>query len=255
MILVAVVPTYNEVGSVARLAEQLLQCDLPGVEVRLLIVDDASTDGTATAADELARRRPERIQVLHRGSKRGLGSAYVDGFTRALADGADLIAQMDADLSHEPSVLATMTEAIRDADLVIGSRYMSGGGVDTQWGWHRKLVSWLANRAIVPQLLSLPVTDATSGYRLWRREALARIAPSATVRSSGYGFQVEMAYLAHHLDCRIREVPIYFRERESGRSKMRPWVAFTAVREILSIRRQHGRTGGRGAAGGDRTAT
>jgi dolichol-phosphate mannosyltransferase len=239
MILVAVVPTYNEVGSLAQLAGQLLALELPDVELRVLIVDDASTDGTAQLADDLARQRPGRVEVLHRSSKRGLGSAYVDGFARALAGGAELIAQMDADLSHEPSVLVAMCGAIRDADVVIASRYVRGGGVDEHWGWHRKLVSRLANRTVVPALLSLPVADATGGYRLWRRDTLARISPSVNVRSSGYGFQVEMAYLAHRLGCRIKEVPMYFRERESGQSKMSPSTAFAAVREILWIRRQH----------------
>jgi dolichol-phosphate mannosyltransferase len=134
-----------------------------------------------------------------------------------------------------------MTEMIADADLVLASRYVSGGGVDAQWGWHRKLLSWSANRVVVPALLSLPVTDATSGFRLWRRDALARIARSANARSTGYGFQVEMAYLAHQIGCRIKEVPIYFRERESGQSKMSLSVAFGTAREILSIRRRHRR--------------
>lgn len=239
MILVAVIPTFNEVGSLGRVAAELLRLDVPGVEVRLLIVDDASTDGTAPLADELARQAPGRVDVLHRVNKRGLGSAYVDGFARAVASGADLIAQMDADLSHEPSVLATMAAAIRDADLVMASRYMRGGGVDAQWPWYRKLLSWLANAVVVPVLVSLPVSDATSGYRLWRRDLLARIAPSANVRSSGYGFQVEMAYLAHQLGCRIKEVPIYFRERDAGQSKMNVTEALTAVREIFAIPRQH----------------
>lgn len=241
MILVAVVPTYNEVGSLERIAAELLRLDLKGIEIRLLVVDDASTDGTGHVADELARREPRRVDVLHRNSKRGLGTAYIDGFMRALESGADLIAQMDADLSHEPAVLAAMTDAIRDADLVIASRYVNGGGVDENWDWHRKLLSWLANRAVVPTLLSLPLSDATSGYRLWQRAALARIIQPAKVRSNGYGFQVEMAYLAHRLGYRIKEVPILFRERDTGQSKMSISVAFAAVREILSIRRQHGR--------------
>ena len=240
MRLVAVVPTYNEVGSLERLASALLGLDLPGTEIRLLIVDDASTDGTAALADRLAGAAPRRIEILHRTNKRGLGSAYVDGFTQALAGGADLIAQMDADLSHEPSVLVAMADAIGNADLVIGSRYVPGGGVDTQWGLHRKLTSWLANRVVVPALIGLPVRDATSGYRLWRRDALARIAPAVNVRSTSYGFQVEMVLLAHRLGCRIAEVPIYFRERDSGYSKMSPPVAFAAVSEILSLSR-HGR--------------
>ena len=240
MILVVVVPTFNEVGSLARLADELFRITLPGIELQLLIVDDASTDGTAQVAADLVRAAPARVELLERGSQLGLGSAYVDGFARALQRGADLVVQMDADLSHEPPVLAAMTDAIRDADLVIASRYVRGGGVDVHWGWHRKALSWLANRAVVPTLLSLPVTDATSGYRMWRREAIDRITQLASVRSNGYGFQVEMAYLAHRVGCRIKEVPIYFRERESGQSKMTIPVAMGAVREILSIRRQHG---------------
>ena len=240
MILVAVVPTYNEVGNLERLTHELLQLNLPGIEIRVLIVDDASTDGTARAADELAHSAPGRVEVLHRSNKRGLGWACVEGFARALAAGAELIAQMDADLSHDPLVLTAMAEAIRDADMVIGSRYVNGGSVDAQWGWHRKLLSHMANRVVVPAALALHVNDATSGYRLWRRDALASIAPSVNVRSSGYAFQVEMVYLAERAGCRIKEVPIYFRERESGQSKMNVWVALTAARELWAMRRQHG---------------
>lgn len=240
MILVAVVPTYNEVGSLERLTRALLQLDLPGIEVRVLIVDDASTDGTAGAADDLARGAPGRVSVLHRGNQRGLGRACVEGFARTLAEGAELIAQMDADLSHDPRVLPAMTEAIRDADMVIGSRYVQGGSLDARWGWHRKLLSHMANRVVVPAALTLHVSDATSGYRLWRRDALASIAPTVNVRSSGYAFQVEMVYLAERAGCRIKEVPIYFRERESGQSKMNVWVALTAARELWAMRRQHG---------------
>lgn len=239
MILVAVVPTFNEADNLERIATKLLQLAMPDVELRLLVVDDGSTDGTAQIANDLARREVGRVEVLQRGAKRGLGSAYVEGFARALASGADLIAQMDADLSHEPATLLAMVEAIRDAELVMASRYMAGGGVDSDWPWYRKLLSWLANAVVVPAFLSLPVSDATSGYRLWRRETLARIAPSVTVRSSGYGFQVEMAYLTHQLGCRIKEVPIYFRERDAGQSKMNVREALTAVREIFSIPRQH----------------
>lgn len=251
MVLVVVVPTYNEIGSLERLVTELLELEPPGIQVQVLIVDDASTDGTAQAADELARRFVGRIDVMHRSSKRGLGSAYVDGFTRALANGGDLIAQMDADLSHEPSALAAMIAAIDDADLVIGSRYIDGGAVAAAWGWHRKLLSWLANRVVVRSLLSLPTSDATSGYRLWRRDALARIAPSVNVRSSGYGFQVEMVYLAHHLGCRITEIPIHFRQRVAGESKVGPLVAIAAARDIVTIRRQHADAHGEPASGSD----
>ena len=235
--LTVVVPTFDEVGSLTRLAGELLRLELPETDLRLLVVDDGSTDGTAAAADALVRAEPSRVEVLHRAAKLGLGSAYVDGFARALAAGADVVGQMDADFSHQPSVLPAMFEALTGADLVIGSRYVSGGGVDDEWGWHRTMVSRYVNRTVLPALLSLPVADATSGYRLWRRDTLARIAPTVNVRSSGYAFQVEMAYLAHRLGCRIAEVPIFFRERETGQSKVTLSVVVAAVREILSIRR------------------
>src|SRR5512144_226854 len=132
--LVVVVPTFNEVGNLERFADRLFDVHLPLIDLRLLVVDDGSTDGTAAVAERLAQRPGGRIAVMQRGSKRGLGSAYVDGFARALADGADLVAQMDADLSHEPAVLKTMTEVIANADLILASRYIRGGGVDAQWG-------------------------------------------------------------------------------------------------------------------------
>ncbi|HYD47546.1 MAG TPA: hypothetical protein VEB21_04330 [Terriglobales bacterium] len=122
---------------------------------------------------------------------------------------------------------------------MIGSRYRPGGGVDATWAKHRRALSWLANRMVTPLILGLPSTDPTSGYRLWRRDALARIAPALRVRSSGYGFQVEMAYLAHRLGCRLSEVPIYFRDRSHGESKMEWDVKIAAVREIFAIRWQH----------------
>lgn len=238
MRLTAVVPTYNEVDNLAPLVAQLLDLALPDIELTILVVDDASPDGTGRLADRLAAGARGRVAVLHRPGKGGLGSAYTEGFARAIADGADLIAQLDADLSHEPTVLRTMCQAARGADLVVGSRYRAGGGVDRTWSKHRRALSWLANRVVTPLILGLPLTDPTSGYRLWRREALARIAP-LRVRSCGYGFQVEMAYLAHRLGCRLSEVPIYFRDRCRGESKMEWDVKIAAVREIFSIRWQH----------------
>jgi dolichol-phosphate mannosyltransferase len=238
---VVVLPTYNEIGNLETIADALLRLALSdAAPLRLLIVDDASTDGTAEAADALARRHRGRVEVLHRAGKRGLGSAYLAGFAQALDGRADLIVQMDADLSHDPAALGALIAAARDADLVIGSRYVAGGSVDTSWGWHRKWLSRFANRGVVPTLLALPLSDATGGYRVWRRETLARIAPAVTVHSSGYGFQVEMAYLAHRLGGRIREIPIHFRQRTAGRSKMSGVVALTAIMEIFAVRARPG---------------
>jgi len=234
--LCVVVPTYNEVDNLPRLVAELRALAIPGVELRVLIVDDASADGTAGVADELAQASGGRIEVLHRTRKLGLGSAYVAGFQQPLAASADLVAQIDADLSHDPAVLAAMAVAIGDADLVIGSRYLRGGGVDAELGWHRRFLSWTANRAVVPALLGLPLTDATSGYRLWRRSALTSIAPALQVRAKGYGFQVEMAFLAHRQRLRIREVPISFHIRSGGDSKMSPRAALATVAEILALR-------------------
>lgn len=238
MILVAVVPTHNEANNLPQLIEHLMALELAGVELRLLVVDDASPDGTGELAEDLGRRWPGRIAVLHRTSKRGLGSAYLDGFRSALNEGANLVLQMDADLSHPLDALPAMLQSSHTADVVVGSRYLDGGSVDRRWGTHRKFLSWAANRAVVPALLSLPMTDATSGYRLWQAPALAAILSTTNVQYDGYGFQVEMAYLAHQLGYRIAEVPIYFRERESGRSKMTLLVKLAAIRDILALRRR-----------------
>jgi dolichol-phosphate mannosyltransferase len=254
--LLVIVPTYNEAANLPRLAAALLALDLEaaapeGARLRLMVVDDASTDGTGRIADDLAARHPGRVEVYHREAKEGLGRAYIAAFGRALAGGAELIAHMDADLSHDPARLPAMLDAIRDADLVIGSRYTAGGAVDRDWSWYRKLLSWSANRLVVPAVLGIPVRDATSGYRLWRREALARVDPAARVRANGYGFLAEMAYLASRLGLRIREVPIHFQERAEGASKMTPRVQLRAVREILAIRWRHRGLGLTGSEGGE----
>lgn len=238
--LVAIVPTYNEVANLGTCVAALLALHTPGVETRVCVVDDASPDGTGQLADRLAQGSAGRVTVIHRSSKGGLGSACLTGFSAALSDGADLIAQLDADLSHDPASLATMLERIRGCDVVIGSRYVAGGHIDPRWAWHRRALSELGNKRVVPRLLGLPVSDATSGYRLWRREALERIDPFRHVASSGYGFQVEMCLLAHRLGLRIDEVPIEFTERGQGRSKMTAGVKLAAVRDILALRWRHG---------------
>ena len=211
--IVVVVPTYNEKENLPILAEGILKH--PGY--RLLVVDDASPDGTGALADELARARPGLVEVLHRSGPRGLGLSYIDGLRHALASGADLIFQMDADLSHSPEYLPAIAAGAANYDVVIGSRYLTGVSV-VNWPLHRIFLSAFANR-YVRAVTRISVTDCTSGFRCWRREALARLPLDAMV-SNGYAFIVEMLFEASRQGCRIGEVPIIFIERHQGQSKV-----------------------------------
>jgi dolichol-phosphate mannosyltransferase len=215
--LTVVVPTYNEAVNLPRLAEALMRLPLP--ELRLLVVDDQSPDGTGDVADKLAAENP-RVSVLHRTAKNGLGRAYVDGMTRALEEGAQIVVQMDADLSHPAEVIPRMVEvlATTDAAVVLGSRYVAGGSVASEWAWHRKALSAWAN-FYVNAILRLRVKDVTAGFKAWRAETLRAI-DLPTVRSNGYAFQVEMNYRTVRRGLRITEVPITFEERAEGVSKM-----------------------------------
>ncbi|MGH7790326.1 MAG: glycosyltransferase, partial [Candidatus Binatia bacterium] len=179
-----------------------------------------------------------RLAVLRRPAKQGLASAYVAGFSAALAQGADLVAQMDADGSHDPAALPQLYAALAEADVVIGSRYAPGDSQDLRRGRYRRAASHLGNQLVVRLLTSLPISDPTSGFRLWRRSALERIDPAHQVRSRDYGFQVEMAVLAARAGCRIAEIPIQFRDRVAGRSKMTLAVQLRTVREILAAARR-----------------
>lgn len=214
MNVLVVTPTYNERDNVALLVKGVLAH--PGFS--LLIVDDASPDGTGAAADALAAEHPGRISVMHRTGPRGLGRSYVDGLRQAIAtDGVDLICQMDADLSHNPEYLPALAAAATTHELVIGSRYLHGISV-VNWPLHRIFLSAFANRYI-RAITGLSISDCTSGYRCWRREALARI-PIETMVSDGYAFLVEMLFEAWRRGCRIGEVPIIFIERSQGESKV-----------------------------------
>jgi dolichol-phosphate mannosyltransferase len=208
-----IVPTFNERDNLPELAQALLA--MPGV--RMLIVDDGSRDGTAEWADALASSLEDRVTVLHRSGTRGLGRSYVEGMLAALRTDADVICQMDADLSHQPSDLSRLLEATRGADLVVGSRYVRGGRV-VNWPARRLALSVFANR-YVAAITRLGVRDATSGFRCWRRATLEQI-PLADIRSDGYAFQVEMTWHARRAGSRIAEVPITFVERRQGRSKL-----------------------------------
>ena len=230
-----VLPTYDEAGNV----EALVRAVLPRLAAatgpdghRLLIVDDSSPDGTGAIADRLAAEL-DAVQVLHRATKDGLGRAYLAGFRRALDAGAELVLEMDSDFSHDPADVPRLIEASHDADLVLGSRYVEGGGI-VNWGLWRRLLSrggsWYA-RAV----LGVRVRDLTGGFKCFRREVLERLDLS-TVHAGGYGFQVELTYLALEAGFRVREVPIVFHERREGASKMSGWIALEAVWKVPALR-------------------
>jgi dolichol-phosphate mannosyltransferase len=208
-----IIPTYNERETLPHLIRQLM--DFPGV--RVLVVDDGSPDGTGQIAENLSSTFPGRLEVMHRPHPAGLGSAYIDGMQHALAYQTDLIAQMDADLSHDVRYLPDLIAAASTADLVLGSRYVPGGGV-SNWSLDRRLLSRFAN-FYVRAITGLRVRDATAGYRCWRRETLRQL-PLERLKSSGYSFQVEMAWETVRRGFRVAEVPIVFVERTQGRSKL-----------------------------------
>jgi dolichol-phosphate mannosyltransferase len=209
-----IVPTYNERENLPTLLGRLLE--IPNL--RVLVVDDNSPDGTGAIADHIAASSDGRVSVLHRQGPRGLGRAYLDGIRHALHTDADVICQMDADLSHQPEQLPTMLDAARHADVVIGSRYVPDGRI-VNWPLRRRLLSAGAN-AYIRLICSLPARDCTSGFRCWTRERLASL-PLDQINSEGYAFLVELLYLAFSAGCVIAEVPITFIERERGASKLR----------------------------------
>jgi dolichol-phosphate mannosyltransferase len=208
-----IVPTYNERDNLPTLVEGLLRHP----NVRVLVVDDQSPDGTGQVADDLARGRPGRIEVMHRTDRRGYGRSYIDGITRAIREPVDLVCQMDADLSHDPQHLPDLLAAASRADVVLGSRYIPGGAV-LNWPLRRRLLSRFANHYI-RTVTRLAAHDCTSGYRCWRRSVLASL-PLDRFFSDGYSFLVEMLFVASRRGCQIAEVPITFVERREGESKI-----------------------------------
>jgi dolichol-phosphate mannosyltransferase len=222
---VMVVPTYDERDNLAWIIGRLHAAE---PDVHVLVVDDDSPDGTGALADELAAADP-RVHVLHRAGKGGLGAAYLHGFRWALDAGYDVIGEMDADGSHQPEQLHRLRAALPDADLVIGSRWVPGGSV-VNWPWHRQALSRGGN-LYVRILLGLGVNDATAGYRLFRRETLEKL-DLATVRSTGYVFQTDLAARTLRAGLVVREVPIDFVERIRGESKMNGAVAVESLRRI-----------------------
>jgi dolichol-phosphate mannosyltransferase len=234
-----VIPTYDEALNLEPLVEALMPVlaqASPGGH-RVLIVDDASPDGTGRLADRLAQRVDD-LEVLHRPGRQGLGPAYVAGFRRALSGGAGYLLQMDADFSHDPADLPRLLERARaGADLVLGSRYVEGGGV-TEWGATRRAISragcWYART-----VLGLGVRDLTGGFKCFRRAAMEAI-DLPTVRSQGYAFQVEMTYRALRRGLSVVEIPITFRERRAGESKMSARIALEAAWRVPQLRMHTG---------------
>jgi dolichol-phosphate mannosyltransferase len=235
--IVVVVPTYNEAPNLPLLVGELLSLPLP--KLRVLVADDNSPDGTGEIADKLAGEHDGRILAVHRPGKEGLGRAYVDGMSRALDAGADFVVQMDADLSHPteyvPQLLGTMLAT--GADLVIGSRYVSGGQLAEDWPLYRKLLSSWAN-FYVERLLGLRVRDMTAGFKIWRAESLREIGLER-IRSNGYSFQVEMHYLAQRHRFRTVEIPIHFNDRQQGESKMSLQVKLESAVMPFQLRYRH----------------
>ncbi len=226
-----VLPTYNEADNVGPISAAILE-RLPGAT--LLIVDDGSPDGTGRLADELASADP-RIRVRHRPAKQGLGRAYLDGFGVALGGGATIVIQMDADFSHDPAALPGLIAPIvrGEADLVIGSRYTKGGGV-RDWGIARRVIS-RGGSVFARAVLGLRANDLTGGFKAWRAATLGAI-PFDGVHAGGYVFQIEMTYRASRLGARIREVPITFRDRRVGQSKMSRRIVVEALVVVVALR-------------------
>lgn len=229
-----VMPTYNEAENLERIVHAT-DSELERVAsggYRILIVDDDSPDGTGAVADALAAEL-ESVEVLHRISKRGLGHAYLEGFGRALAGDAELVIEMDADFSHDPRYIQALVDAAADADLVLGSRYVPGGGV-RDWGLLRRLIS-RGGGLYARTILGIDVRDLTGGFKCFRREVLEAL-ELETVRSEGYVFQIELTYRTLLAGFRVREIPIVFQDRAAGSSKMSAQIALEAIWLVPRLR-------------------
>lgn len=230
-----VIPTYNESENLPKLVHDVLA--LPLEDIHILIVDDNSPDGTGDLAEKLREQYNDRVHCLHRAGKLGLGSAYREGFKKAIEEGADYIGQMDADFSHPIDKIPLMVKELEHADLVIGSRYVKGGSLDENWPFYRKWLSGFGN-AYARVILGLPNRDVTGGFKLWKKETLQAM-PMDTIKSNGYVFQVEMNYVASKMGFKIVEIPIYFQERTMGKSKMNLKISLEAAWRTIALRFQH----------------
>ena len=232
-----ILPTYNEAQNVEAVVRAALsQLDRLEGSHRVVVVDDSSPDGTGALADGLAAELPA-VEVVHRPAKEGLGRAYVAGYRRALAGGADLIVGMDCDFSHDPADIPRLLEAAAEADVVLGSRYVDGGGV-SDWGLLRRVLS-RGGSLYARAVLRVPVRDLTGGFKCFRRVVLETV-DLDRLHAEGYGFQVELTYRALQAGFRVREIPIVFRERRVGRSKMNARIALEAVWKLPALRLRRG---------------
>ena len=232
MSVVVVVPTYNERDNIVILVDKVIEC-LPNA--RVLIVDDNSPDGTGQVADELAAKMPDRVSVMHRTRKEGLGAAYVAGYQYAMTQFPDAthFVQMDADLSHDPLYLPALVEtATNEADVAVGSRYTNGVSI-VNWPLRRLIISKLGT-AYARLLTRLPITDCTGGYKCYRREVLDAI-DLPKIRSNGYCFQIETSFRAWQKGYRLKDVPIIFYERQRGNSKLNLNIAFEALVVVMRL--------------------
>jgi dolichol-phosphate mannosyltransferase len=235
--LTVIIPTFNEAENLPKLVSALFA--LPVENLKILVVDDNSPDGTGQLAEELAQIYPGRLDVLHRPGKLGLGTAYKLGFRHAIDAGAEAVGQMDADFSHPTEKLPVLLETLQSCDIVIGSRYVTGGSVDAIWPFWRKALSAFGN-FYARTILRLPLRDVTGGFRVWRSETLSAM-PMERIRSNGYAFQVETAYVAYRLGFTFKEIPIYFADRRWGISKMSFRIQREAARRVWQMLYEHRR--------------
>lgn len=227
---IVVLPTFSEIDNLATVVSRIWNiCPM----LDIVIVDDSSPDGTAALADQLHRQHPDRLFVMHRGEREGLGKAYLDAFRSLAVEHYEAVIQMDADLSHDPLYLPEFLTAIESADLVLGSRYTNGISV-VNWNWKRLLLSKAANH-FVHLVTGMPFTDVTSGYKCWRSSLLKALV-SERVTASGYLFQIEMTWRAWSKRCTVCEVPIVFYERQCGRSKMDLHIVIEAIIGVCRLR-------------------
>ncbi len=231
--IMVIIPTYNEAENLPALLKALYGLGLE--DLRILVVDDNSPDGTGQMANQLAvEEYPGKLEVLHRPGKMGLGSAYIAGFKHAIGRGASYVVEMDADFSHDPQVIKDFMRVIQKADVSVGSRYVKGGSIDERWKLIRRIIS-KGGSIYARAVLGLKVHDTTAGFKMFRTEVLRNL-PLDKVRSNGYAFQVEMAYLCQRNGFKVIEVPIHFNDRTLGKSKMSTKIALEAAWRVWQIK-------------------